>query len=88
MVRCPGSRASVAAGDGLPLLAHVKVHRNNEDPRAGGLPLIWFSCAMECAGTPGLVNGPFDSTLGLGDNGGRREWFMWEEMQIRADPNL
>lgn len=46
---------------------------NNEDPRAGGLPLIWFSCAMECAGTPALVNGPFDSALALGDNGGRRE---------------
>lgn len=75
------------AGDGLPLLSHVKVHWDNEEPRAGGFPLIWFSCAMECAGTPGPFNGPFDSALGLGDNG-RSEWCMWEEMQIRADPNL
>lgn len=73
MASCPVSRASPAAGDGLPLLSHVKVHWDNEDPRAGGLPLIWFSCAMECAGTPALVNGPFDSALGLGDNGARRE---------------
>lgn len=73
MASCPVSRAGPAAGDGLPLLPHVKVHGDNEEPRAGGLPLIWVSCAMECAGTPALVNGPFDSALGLGDNGGRRE---------------
>lgn len=52
---------------GLPLLPCVKVHRDNVDLKVQGLPLkarkepISFSCAMGCAGTPGLLNALFDS---------------------------
>lgn len=86
MVCCPVSRARAAAGDGLPLLSHVKVHRDNEEPRAGGFPLIWFSCATECAGTPGPFNGPFDSAVGLGTMGGEASGACGRRCRLEQTP--
>lgn len=73
-----------------------KCTRDNEDLKVRGLPrdgrkgtYQFFSCAMGCAGAPGLFNAPFDSALGRGDKGGESECVrVWEETGIRTGINL
>lgn len=69
----------------------VKVHWDNGDLKAQGLPLkarkepSVFSCAMGCVGTPGLLNALFESALGQRDKETQKEKVnVWEEMGVRA----
>lgn len=84
MLPCPVSRA----GDGRPLLSHVKEPRDNEEPGAGGAPLIWFSCALECAGLQVPSMDPLIPPWVPGTMGEEARGRMWEETQIRAQLDL
>lgn len=61
---------------------------DNEEPGAGGAPLIWFSCALECAGLQVLSMDPLIPPWVPGTMGEEAWGHMWEETQIRAQLDL
>lgn len=72
MVFWPFFWACVIARDRAPFVSLCQSALRQWGPQSSGLYLS-FSCAMGCAGTPGLFNALFDSAPGCGDKGRESE---------------